>query len=110
MLRRVACWCTITDMDDFQALISSLGESTVAYVGESNLQSLLVFGDPADMTAAIELGLRENTWELQEHAIDRLLEVREIFLDELSISYCFVTPDSSTAEAAAAREPDFCMA
>ncbi|WP_340539424.1 hypothetical protein [Nocardioides sp. GXZ039] len=96
-------------MDDFQALISSLGESVVTYVGKDRLQSLYVFGDPGDMAAAIELGLAENTWEFQQHAIDKLIEIREMFLDEVSISYRFVTPDSSSAEATAARQPDFSM-
>lgn len=98
------------DMDDFQALISSLGESTVTYVGKDKLATLTVFGDPADMTAAIELGLLENSWELQEHAIDKMLEIREMFMDDVAISYRFISPDSSTDEATAAREPDFCMA
>lgn len=97
-------------MDDFQALISSLGESTVAYIGKDVLDSLSVFGDPVDMTASIEICLRENSWERQSAAIDTMLEIRAMFLDEVSLSYRFVTPDSSSVEALRARQPDFCMA
>ncbi len=103
-------WGTIRHVDDFQALISSLGESTVAYLGKGNLDSLSVFGDPVDMTASIEICLRENSWERQSAAIDTMLDIRGMFLDEVSLSYRFVTPDSSSGEALRARQPDFCMA
>lgn len=97
-------------MNDFQALISSLGESIVTYIGKEHLDTLTVFGDSLDMTALVEIGLNENTWESQEQAIDQMIEVRELFLDEISIAYRFVTPDSSSEEAVRARRPDFCMA
>lgn len=91
-------------VDDFKALISSLGESTVGYIGADNLQSLHVRGHEADGTAFVEICLAENSWDEQSRVIDTMLEIREMFFDELSIEYRFIDEDSSTREAADAHE------
>ncbi len=91
-------------VDDFQALISSLGESTVTYIGRDHLRSLDILGDEMDGTAFLQICLAEDTWDAQTRAVDKMLEIREIFLDELSVEYRFIDEDSSTREALAAQE------
>lgn len=90
-------------MEEFDALVHSLGEHCVAYIGKENLRRLDVFGDVADSTAFIEIYLEENVWERQAEAIDKMIEIRGMFIDELSIDYRFVDEDSSTVESAEAR-------
>jgi hypothetical protein len=97
-------------VDDFQALMHSLGEHAVDYIGKDSLRRLDVFGDEADGAAYIEICLEENSWDERSRAIDKMLEIREMFLDEVSIEYRFIDEDSSTVEAAVARGPAFCMA
>jgi hypothetical protein len=97
-------------MDAFTALVHSLGEHAVTYIGKQNLRRLDIFGDERDGTAFMEVFLQENTWEQQTAAIDKINELRDIFFDELSIDFRFMSEDSSTAEAAHARQPSFCLA
>jgi hypothetical protein len=97
-------------MDEFDALISSLGESIVAYVGRDNLRRLDVFGDEDDSTARVEICLEDNSWGQQSHAIDKMIELRAMFLDELSLEYRFVEEDRSTASSAHARHSQFSLA
>lgn len=97
-------------MDAFPALVQSLGEHAVAYIGKERLLALNVFGDPTDMSAEVEIYLRDNSWDEQTRAIDLMIELREMYLDELAISYRFAERDSETAEATAAAGPAFAMA
>lgn len=73
------------------------------YLGKDNLRRLDVFGDETDGAAHIEIGLVQNDWSNQSAAIDKMLEIREMFLNEMSINYRFIDEDSDTAESAHAR-------
>lgn len=97
-------------MEDFQALVTSLGESTVTYLGKDNLLRLDVFADEIDMTAHIEIFLRDDSWAEQSRAIDKMIELREMFIEDISIGYRFSACDTSTSEAAHARRSSFSMA
>lgn len=100
----------MADMQEIQALVQSLGETTVNTLGKANLARLDIFVDSPNGTAFAEIALHDNTWAQQSMAIDRMLEVRETFFDELAIEYRFITMDSETRAAAEARRPAFCMA
>lgn len=95
-------------MDDFEALIHSLGEHSVDYIGKDRLRQLVVFGDALSETARIEICLTENTWSEQTRVIERMLELRAMFLDELSLDYLFVDEDNCTRTAA--ERSDYCFA
>jgi len=103
-------WCNIAYMDEFGALIHSLGEYTVTYIGEQNLARLDIFGDDVAGTAYIEIALADNTWPSQSAAVDKMIEIREMYFDELAIDYRFISEDSETRQSSAARQPAFCMA
>lgn len=75
-------------MDDFDALVHSLGEHSVSYLRRDlKLAQLSVFGDQLTGSAFVEIVLSHPTWEERGTAIDRMIEIREMFLDEISISY-----------------------
>lgn len=83
-------------MDEFEAVIHSLGEHAVDYLGKDQLRQLAVFGDPLTGSARIEIVLAENSWDEQTRAIDKMLELRLMFLEELSFEYDFLSEDSCT--------------
>lgn len=97
-------------MDTFTALIHSLGEHVVDYIGKDHLERLDVFGDEGDSSAHIEIFLSNQTWDEHSRAIDKMIELRAMFLDELSIDYRFVESDSETNQSAEARHSTYSMA
>lgn len=86
--------CHSDDMaTSFETLIQSFGEQILLYVGRDHLRSVVVRGDSRIGTADVELALTDFSWDEQSRAIDKMLEVREIFLEELAISYHFTEAD-----------------
>lgn len=79
--------------------MNSLGEHAVSYIGGNALRALTVTGDPQSMSARVEICLIENTWAEQTRVIDKMIDLRTMFLNELSIDYVFVDEDQSTADA-----------
>ncbi len=81
-------------MREFDALVHSLGEHSVQYLKPSNnLSQLYVFGDELTGTAHIEVVLSDSTWEQHAAVIDRMIEIREMFLNDISIDYIIVDDD-----------------
>lgn len=97
-------------MDEFSALIQSLGEHAVDYIGKDNLLRLDVFGDEVDQSAHVEIFLCSEEWGDHSSAIDKMIELREMFMDDLAVDYRFAGADSSTVEDKNARHPAFQMA
>lgn len=95
-------------MDEFEALVHSVGENSVDYIGKDALKLLTVTGDPQSMAARVEICLEDNSWAEQTRVIDRMIEIRTMFLDELSIDYVFVDEDNCTRSAA--RRSDYSYA
>lgn len=87
-------------MDEFGALVHSLGEHSVDYIGKDRLKLLTVSGDPHSMSARVEICLQDNSWEEQTFVIDKMVEIRTMFLNELSIDYVFVDEDNCTRASA----------
>lgn len=81
--------------NEFQALVSSLGEHSVAYIGKDNLRSLEVVADSHDHTAEVAIQLAVDSWENREAAIDAMIDVRGMFLGEMAIGYHFVEKDET---------------
>lgn len=81
-------------MSDFKVLIQSLAEHVGDYIGLDHVQAASIFADEIDGTAHIEIQLRDNSWPEQSRAIDKMLELRTMFLDELAIDYIFVDEKS----------------
>lgn len=97
-------------MNEFEALIHSLGEHAVSYLGRDALVGLYAFGDAVDQAAQIEIYLKNNSWDEQARAIDAMIRLRELFFDDLAIQYRFAEVDSETVDAARARGSLYALA
>lgn len=102
--------CNHSHMEDFPALIHSLGEHAVSYIGRDLLRGLVVAGDPDNGSAEVEILLEDNTWENQSHAVDRMIELRTMFLDEISISYSFSSGEMVNDSEARHAASNYCFA
>lgn len=76
-------------MDDHEALVTSLGEHCVDYIGKNNIRQLSASFDSVNGIAHVEICLDNDSWSARETAIDKMIEVRSMFLDEVSVDYAF---------------------
>lgn len=76
-------------MDQHEALVNSLGEHCVDYIGKGNLSRLTIALDHANGVAHVEICLQDDSWTAREKAIDAMVDVRLMFLDEVSVDYAF---------------------
>ena len=76
-----------TRMDENEILTRSIGENAVDMIGRDHLRALSVLFDARDAGCTIAVVLRENTDEEQLRAIDRLIDVQMLFIDEASIEF-----------------------
>lgn len=83
-------------MDD--ALYRSLLETVLDYVGKVNLLRARILPDRQLGSAFIEVTLKDETSQRLNHAIDRMEEVRSIFMDEVAIDYILLDPDTFHVE------------
>lgn len=98
-------------MDAFPATVRSLGETVVAWIGKDHLSRLEVYPDEADGAASVVVYLSDNdSWEEHSRAIDKMIEIRGMFMDDLAIDYRFAELDDETLAAAEANHPSFVMA
>lgn len=97
-------------MNDFQAMVTSMMENAVDYIGKSRLLRLSVEADPGAGSAQIEIVLQDNSWASQSLAIDRMIELRSMFLDELSFEYAFLEADEADDAEHVQRRPELSYA
>lgn len=76
-------------MDEFEALVHSLGENTVDYLGKDRLRHLAITADPVTGTAHVEICLQDDSWASRERAIETMVDIRRLFLDDIAIEYAF---------------------
>lgn len=74
-------------MDPFEATMQSLLESVVDYIGSDHVQAVAITPDRATGTAHIEVALDDEDIALFRHALERLRDVREIFIDDVAFDY-----------------------
>jgi len=81
-------------MNPFQALLQSLLEHSVDYIRQDvDLHALRVSGDERTESAHVEIVLNKETWDEQQRAIDHMIEVRGMFIEEISLDYVFIRPE-----------------
>jgi len=81
-------------MNPFQALLQSLLEHSVEYIRQDvDLYALRVSGDERTESAHVEIVLNKETWDEQQRAIDHMIEVRGMFIEEISLDYVFIRPE-----------------
>lgn len=81
-------------VNDFQCAIWSFGEHVVDYIGTDNLLAVRVSADDLTASADVSIVLASASWEDEERAIDQMLALRELFLDDLSFDYRFDSADN----------------
>ncbi|MGO4600380.1 hypothetical protein [Terrabacter sp. 2YAF2] len=91
-------------MNAFEIAVQSLGAQIVSYIGRDRLASVSIAADELTATAEIAIVLRDQSWAEEERAIDKMVEIRGMFLDDLSFDYRF---DSSVelSHTASTRAP-----
>lgn len=100
---------TAATMHPFQALMESVLEHCRDYLqrAEVDPQALRVTGDYYAETVHVEIALGEQSWDAEARAIDQMIEVRGIFLDDVSLTYEFVDRDALQAQIADTNRRDF---
>ena len=73
--------------DDFGVIIDSLGNMALSWV--PGVESVHIYPDAEQGTATLEVCLRTDEWQVREAAVDKMVELRSMFIDELSIDYRF---------------------
>jgi hypothetical protein len=91
--------------DDFGVLIESLGETVVGYLKPLGLRRLEIEGDHVSGTAHLTICLTEDSWEHRGMALEKLLDIRVMFIDELAMEFSFT--DDVDGCTAGVREPDY---
>lgn len=76
-------------MNSFQATIQSLLEQVKMYVGTDHLSKVVVESREGSGLATVSIVLDEDTWAERERAIDKMLDVQEIFLNDIGVEYAF---------------------
>lgn len=76
-----------TLLDSNEILTRSIGEHAVDAIGRDHLRSLSVLFDARDATCTVSFVLSENTDGEQLRAIDKLLDVQQLFMDEASMEF-----------------------
>lgn len=88
-------------LDSVSSLTQSIGEHSVDSIGRDRLLSLKVLFDSRDSRCKVSFVLADNSDAEQLRAIDRLLDIQMLFLDEASIEFCI--EDESSLEKSSSR-------
>lgn len=91
----------MTGMDELEALAQSIGEHTIEAIGREAFSGIQVTVDRRNMSAQISILLADDSDDEQLRVIRQLFDVEQIFVDEVVISYSFV---SAIAEPVEQRE------
>jgi hypothetical protein len=101
----------MASLGEFDALIESLGQLTIEYLKSLNVGGRVrIFHDEHSGSAHLEICLDDQSWATQSAAIDKMIEIRSIFLDEIAIDYVFVDDDSCGTSAEPTETRSFVMA
>ena len=98
----------MSDRDEVQVLVTAVGEYTLSTLGRENLSGLQVTLDPRDMSCHVTVALRDNSDGAQKQAISDLLEVEEVYFDELVLAFSLV--DALSEELPRAEIPHYSYA
>jgi len=82
---------------EFQALVTSLGEQLVSYIGSDFYDSISVVGIESANEASIIIVPSEHTPAVYDRIIDKMIDVRGMFMDEIRFDYMISDSDDSIA-------------
>lgn len=95
---------------EFDAMVQSLGESAVGYIGKEHLRSLSIIASPASTDASVVIVPIEHTPAMYDRIIDAMIELRAVFMGELSIDYAISDEDDRHGEALSSERTAFVAA
>jgi hypothetical protein len=84
--------------EDFRVLIDSLGNATLGMLSSAGLTSVRIFPEEAAGTAHLILELKQDGWVQRRAALERLAEVRSMFIDDIVFDYSFCETGEGSAE------------
>jgi len=76
-------------MTEFKAAVESLGIWSVNNL--PGVEFVRLTADESDRTVDMEIRLAHDTWNAREEVIDRMIDVRAMYLSDFSIAYKFIT-------------------
>jgi hypothetical protein len=85
-------------LNEFQALAHAIGEYTVDALGKENLAGLEVVANPRESSALVSIALKDQSNDAQRRAIVIMLEVEQLYWDEIALTYVFVDRIRGTAD------------
>lgn len=93
-------------MTEFEAAIDSLGHWSVSHL--PGVEYVRLTADESDRTVDMEIRLAHDAWISRERVIERMVDVRIMYLNDFSISYRFIdVDDEETFTQAGARALEF---
>lgn len=78
-------------MAEFEAAVDALGIWSINNL--PGVQLVRLTADDSDRTVKMEIVLSDDTWATRERIIDRMAEVRVMYLNHFSIAYMFGDAD-----------------
>ncbi|NQX15122.1 hypothetical protein [Rathayibacter sp. VKM Ac-2857] len=86
----------MASIDDLETLTESIGQFTLSSLGKENLRRLSVVVNPVDQTCEVSITLVDDSGESQLEIIRSMLEVEQVFLDDVVMSFSFVDIDDAS--------------
>lgn len=81
--------------NEFECMIESLGETTWGSLKPLGLDALTVRGDATTASARLIVELHEDSWDNRRTVLNKLVEVRGLFMDELALEFRFNHDDEA---------------
>ncbi|MEV8269169.1 hypothetical protein AB0P19_02405 [Microbacterium oleivorans] len=90
----------MTQMDEAQALVTSIGEFTLDALGRDRLNGLWVSLDPRTARGDVVVALADNSDAEQKAVLLELFDVEAVYMDEVVLTFRFVDgPDAIESDA-----------
>ncbi|WP_243063167.1 hypothetical protein [Humibacter sp. RRB41] len=80
----------MSDVNDLQALTTSIGEYTLDTLGKETVTGLQVSMDGVDHNGRITVALKDNSDAEQKRVLRELFEIEQMYFDEAALSFDFV--------------------
>lgn len=82
---------TLKNMTEFEAAIDSLGIWSVNNL--PGVDFVRLTADESDRTVDMEIRLTHDTWDAREEVIERMIDVRVMYMSDFAIAYKFIAID-----------------
>ena len=91
--------------ESFKVIIDTLGHWSIDMV--PGVEEIRIWSNELDHTADMTICLRDDSWAAREKAIAAMLEVRDNFIDDLSLVYSFGPAEDCVRDSSSERSAVF---